>query len=271
MIQSPVSSDRNGSGRDGERRRDLAGDLLDRRDGADKPPHGGDHAGVVSGGRVKRAASLIVMERGAEAVIAVASGGADLDTTGKVPGARRAPCPDYGVAEAVAVSMGMAGAAGWREEGRSGPAFCRAALRDRLLRPWANERGPALRVDGSGEWREGSSVVEVPLDRPDASPAPEVRRVVAPLFARLVGGYEARTDVVEGRRAAFWTVRCDQVGRRAFAEESWRDRIPRDDCGTDIGVDGSGRSTSRHARRETLRDRGSVQPSHGLRNPDPAD
>lgn len=102
----------------------------------------------------------------------------------------------YRVAEAIVVAVRMARAGGWPEDGRAGLAFRWTALRDRCLKPWANARTSLLRSAAPANDDEATSFVEVPLDRPDASLAPEVQRVVAPLFASF-GGYEVRTDVVE--------------------------------------------------------------------------
>lgn len=102
----------------------------------------------------------------------------------------------YRVAEAVVVAVRMARAAGWPEDGRAGLAFRWTALRNRHLQPWANARTSLLGSAAPANDDEAASFVEVPLDRPDASLAPEVQRIVAPLFASF-GGYEVQIDMVE--------------------------------------------------------------------------
>ncbi len=102
----------------------------------------------------------------------------------------------YRVAEAIAVGVSMARAAGWSADDRAGIAFRWTALDGRKVQGWANP----LRSIGLGSTASATptidAYVEVPLDTPHLALAPYVAKALAPLFA-VFGGYEVKDQVVE--------------------------------------------------------------------------
>ncbi len=120
------------------------------------------------------------------------------DTSDKVsPGkALDAMLMIYRVAEAIAVGISMARAAGWSAEDSAGLAFRWNALEGRRVQGWANP----LRSIGLGSAASATPTVDafvkVPLDTPHLALAPYVAKALAPLFA-VFGGYEVKDQVIE--------------------------------------------------------------------------
>lgn len=102
----------------------------------------------------------------------------------------------YRVAEAIAVGLSMARAAGWDADDCAGIAFRWTALEGRRIQGWVNP----LRSFGLGSAASATAAidtfVEVPLDTPHLAIAPYVKKALAPLFA-VFGGYEVKDELIE--------------------------------------------------------------------------